>query len=220
MDPNQTPSQPENQDQNVAQPEQPQPAQVFQPSQSPEPVVQPEPPVQPVSGPTFGPEQPVVSNDPAVTPPVAAEPAAASTTATEEENPDKSFLVTLLLSYFLGSLGVDRFYLGKTGTGLAKLLTLGGLGIWALVDLLLVAFGKLRAKGDNRPLEGFAKNRSWVKLVTIILIIVNLVVLVGLFFLVVVGTIAGVHESNRVSQYQTQIQTQTQNGFKTPSLSN
>src|SRR3954447_11954761 len=44
----------------------------------------------------------------------------------------KSFLVTWLLSLLLGVWGIDRFYLGKVGTGILKLLTFGGLGIWAL----------------------------------------------------------------------------------------
>ncbi|MGO4493354.1 TM2 domain-containing protein, partial [Arthrobacter sp. 2YAF22_2] len=49
----------------------------------------------------------------------------------------KSFLTTWLLALLLGALGADRFYLGKVGTGILKLVTLGGFGIWALIDIIL-----------------------------------------------------------------------------------
>ena len=57
----------------------------------------------------------------------------------------KSYVTALLLSFFLGGLGVDRFYLGYTGLGIAKLLTLGGLGIWALIDFIMIALRKVTA---------------------------------------------------------------------------
>lgn len=52
---------------------------------------------------------------------------------------DKNWIAALLLSILVGSLGIDRFYMGYVGLGILKLITLGGLGIWWLIDLILVA---------------------------------------------------------------------------------
>jgi TM2 domain-containing membrane protein YozV len=64
---------------------------------------------------------------------------------------DKTFVTALLLSLFLGSLGIDRFYLGYAGLGILKLLSLGGCGIWALIDFILIAVRKVK-DADGRPL--------------------------------------------------------------------
>ena len=58
-------------------------------------------------------------------------------------------MVTLLLSIFLGGLGIDRFYLGYTGLGILKLLTCGGVWIWWLIDLILIATGKMKDANGN-----------------------------------------------------------------------
>lgn len=64
----------------------------------------------------------------------------------------KSYLTALLLSIFLGALGIDRFYTGHIGLGVGKLLTGGGCGIWALVDVILIAMRKV-TDSNGLPLK-------------------------------------------------------------------
>ena len=65
---------------------------------------------------------------------------------------DKSRGVALGLAAILGPFGAHRFYVGKTGSGVLMLATLGGLGIWYLYDLILVASGSF-TDADGRPLR-------------------------------------------------------------------
>ena len=58
------------------------------------------------------------------------------------EQSEKNFVVAILLCIFLGVLGAHRFYAGKIGTGLIQLFTLGGLGVWVLIDLIMIIIGK------------------------------------------------------------------------------
>ncbi|KRC61007.1 hypothetical protein ASE14_08635 [Agromyces sp. Root81] len=77
----------------------------------------------------------------------------------------RTFIATWLFAMLLGFWGADRFYLGKIGTAIAKLLTLGGLGVWVLVDLLLVLTGAQRDR-DGRPLEGYDEHKRTAWIVT------------------------------------------------------
>ena len=65
----------------------------------------------------------------------------------------KSKVVALILSIFLGELGIDRFYLGYISTGILKLITCGGFGIWWLIDLIMIATGKLKPKDGSEYAE-------------------------------------------------------------------
>jgi TM2 domain-containing membrane protein YozV len=61
----------------------------------------------------------------------------------------KSQMVALILCFFLGCLGIHRFYLGYTWQGVVQLLTLGGCGVWALIDFIRIIIGDLQPKNED-----------------------------------------------------------------------
>lgn len=63
----------------------------------------------------------------------------------------KDWLAAVLLSALVGELGIDRFYMGYIGLGILKLITLGGCGIWYLIDLILIATNNLK-DANGQPL--------------------------------------------------------------------
>lgn len=71
--------------------------------------------------------------------------------ASQQKSP-KDWLVTLLLSILVGALGIHRFYVGKIGSGIAMLVTGGGCGVWALIDIIFIATGKF-TDADGRLIQ-------------------------------------------------------------------
>ena len=72
----------------------------------------------------------------------------------DDEVSDKNRLLLALLAFFFGIFGAHRFYAGKTGTAVVQLLTIGGLGIWSLIDFVIILFGEFT------DADGF-KIRDW-----------------------------------------------------------
>lgn len=63
-----------------------------------------------------------------------------------KEDKKVKWMLALLMSIFFGTLGVDRFIMGHVGLGILKLITFGGMGIWSLIDIILIAM-KYKFKG-------------------------------------------------------------------------
>ena len=89
----------------------------------------------------------------------------------------RHFLAAFFFSFFFGLFGVDRFYMGKIWTGILKLLTFGGLGVWATIDLGQIISGSARDKQGNKLIDAekyktFAKRTVFMTTFIIIVIFV------------------------------------------------
>lgn len=95
-----------------------------------------------------------------------------STETPQYSRPQRHFLAVFFLSFLWGTFGVDRFYLGKVGTGILKLLTFGGLGMWVIVDLVLIMSGAMTDK-NGQPMREFAQYKGFAAKTVLIFAVVS-----------------------------------------------
>lgn len=101
------------------------------------------------------------------------------------EYSDKNYVAASMLSLFLGSFGVDRFYLGYTGLGVLKLLTFGGCGVWYLIDNLLIALPNNIPDSDNKPLHRTEDDKRTVWIIVGVTYLFNFII--GLLYFTYIG---------------------------------
>jgi TM2 domain-containing membrane protein YozV len=90
--------------------------------------------------------------------------------------------VVILLCFFVGFLGIHRFYLGKIGTGILMIFTLGGFGIWSLVDFFISIFGNYTDSNGRYVDKGYSVPMVVIMIVFMVLsFITNLVSIARLF---------------------------------------
>lgn len=89
-----------------------------------------------------------------VTPEPTVAPATPAVSVSPATHPGKySWMVVFVLCWFLGVFGAHRFYVGRIGTAVAQLCTLGGLGIWTFIDFILILCGQFRDSDGERVMK-------------------------------------------------------------------
>jgi TM2 domain-containing membrane protein YozV len=142
-----------------------------------------EPASAPITEPATG-SNPVVATIPSPEPvvitatPVVEAAASPAAVPVPDPNRQRHFLAVFFFSFFLGVFGIDRFYLGKYWTGILKLLTFGGIGIWALIDLSLIMSGAMRDKQGSEMLEFTRYKKFASHTVTIFTLVLSSTILI------------------------------------------
>ena len=110
--------------------------------------------------------------------------------AVMDSSKPQDFLSTLLFAWFLGCFGVHRFWTGHYAIGIAQLLTLGGCGIWAYIDIILLCFNKFK-DAQGRELREYNRSLGVVVFVlSLIPMLLVLLFLLGIFAAIAIPSMA------------------------------